>query len=39
MSSGREAILAMPLIRAALQAFPEAELIEYSVAEPRSLAS
>ncbi|MDB5686559.1 MAG: polymerase subunit gamma/tau, partial [Rhizorhabdus sp.] len=35
----REAILAMPIIRAALQAFPEAELIEYSVAEPRSLAS
>ncbi|SDC60275.1 DNA polymerase-3 subunit gamma/tau [Sphingomonas sp. YR710] len=37
--SARAAVLAMPIIRAALEAFPEAELIDYSVAEIRSLAS
>jgi len=37
--AARDAILASPIVRAALQAFPEAELIEYSEPEPRSLAS
>jgi DNA polymerase-3 subunit gamma/tau len=37
--SARAAVLAMPIVRAAMEAFPEAELIDYSVAEIRSLAS
>jgi DNA polymerase-3 subunit gamma/tau len=37
--AARDAILATPIVRAALQAFPEAELIDYSLPEPRSLAS
>jgi DNA polymerase-3 subunit gamma/tau len=41
--AARDAILASPIVKAAFEAFPEAELIDYSVAEPasvqRSLAS
>ncbi|MCZ4340884.1 DNA polymerase III subunit gamma/tau [Sphingomonadaceae bacterium G21617-S1] len=37
--AARAAILESPLVRAAFQAFPEAELIDYSAPEPRSLAS
>ncbi|RYD93013.1 MAG: DNA polymerase III subunit gamma/tau, partial [Sphingomonadales bacterium] len=37
--AARNAILESPLVKAALQAFPEAELIDYSAPEPRSLAS
>ena len=37
--AARAAILESPLVKAALQAFPEAELIDYSAPEPRSLAS
>jgi DNA polymerase-3 subunit gamma/tau len=35
----RTAVLDSPLVRAAFAAFPEAELIDYSAPEPRSLAS
>ena len=34
--AARDAILAAPLVRAAFEAFPEAELIDYRTAEPRS---
>ena len=37
--AARSAILESPLVKAAFQAFPEAELIDYSAPEPRSLAS
>ncbi|KQX20204.1 MULTISPECIES: DNA polymerase III subunit gamma/tau [unclassified Sphingomonas] len=37
--AARVAILESPLVKAALEAFPEAELVEYSVPERRSLAS
>jgi DNA polymerase III subunit gamma/tau len=37
--AARAAILESPLVQATLQAFPEAELVDYSVPEPRSLAS
>ncbi|ATE64908.1 DNA polymerase III subunit gamma/tau [Rhizorhabdus dicambivorans] len=37
--AARAAVLESPLVQAALQAFPEAELIDYSAPEPRSLAS
>ena len=37
--AARNAILESPLVKATLQAFPEAELIDYSAPEPRSLAS
>jgi DNA polymerase III subunit gamma/tau len=37
--AARVAILESPLVKAAFQAFPEAELIDYSVPEKRSLAS
>jgi DNA polymerase III subunit gamma/tau len=37
--AARAAILESPLVQAALRAFPEAELIDYSAPEPRSLAS
>ena len=34
----RDAIMAMPLVRAAFEAFPDAELIDYSAPEQRSIA-
>ena len=37
--AARVAILESPLVKAALEAFPDAELVEYSVPERRSLAS
>jgi DNA polymerase-3 subunit gamma/tau len=37
--AARTAILESPLVKATFQAFPEAELIDYSGPEPRSLAS
>jgi len=37
--AARAAILESPLVKAALRAFPDAELIDYSAPEPRSLAS
>lgn len=37
--AARAAILESPLVKAAFQAFPDAELIDYSAPEPRSLAS
>nr|WP_047169757.1 DNA polymerase III subunit gamma/tau [Sphingomonas sp. Y57] len=37
--AARNAILESPLVKAALEAFPEAELIDYSAPEKRSLAS
>jgi DNA polymerase-3 subunit gamma/tau len=37
--AAKAAILDSPLVKAALQAFPEAELIDYSAPEKRSLAS
>jgi DNA polymerase-3 subunit gamma/tau len=37
--AAKAAILESPLVQAALQAFPEAELVDYSAPEPRSLAS
>ncbi|MFC0305487.1 DNA polymerase III subunit gamma/tau [Rhizorhabdus histidinilytica] len=37
--AARNAILESPLVKAALEAFPDAELIDYSVPEKRSLAS
>jgi len=37
--AARTAILESPLVKAALEAFPEAELIDYSAPEQRSLAS
>ncbi|MFZ5705067.1 MAG: DNA polymerase III subunit gamma/tau [Pseudomonadota bacterium] len=37
--AARNAILDSPLVKAAFAAFPEAELIDYSAPEPRSLAS
>ncbi|ABQ66428.1 DNA polymerase III, subunits gamma and tau [Rhizorhabdus wittichii RW1] len=37
--AARDAILESPLVKAALEAFPDAELIDYSAPEKRSLAS
>jgi len=37
--AARAAILRSPLVKAAFEAFPNAELIDYSAPEPRSLAS
>ena len=37
--AAKSAILNSPLIKAACEAFPDAELISYSAPEPRSLAS
>jgi DNA polymerase-3 subunit gamma/tau len=38
-NAARDAILATPIVRAAFESFPEAELIGYSAPEKRSLAS